>query len=187
METSFIPKDSPHSAEKRRKLTRKVPSRFTAARGENPDRSPSRTSELRITTSGPNRREQAREGRRQGEEKSIRGGGAVRRCRTAPESPGLGQVGWRTLILKDVKRVLRRYGSNIIFFNGLRDPWSGGGVLSNISKRIVAIVAKEGAHHVDLRFKTNEDPEWLKDVRKQEIKIIAKWISEYYHDLADKH
>ncbi|PRQ44048.1 putative dipeptidyl-peptidase II [Rosa chinensis] len=87
----------------------------------------------------------------------------------------------------DIKRVLRRFGSNIIFFNGLRDPWSGGGVLTNISKRIVAIVAKEGAHHVDLRFKTSEDPEWLNDVRKQEIKIIAKWISEYYHDLADKH
>ncbi|XP_062004811.1 uncharacterized protein LOC133722030 isoform X1 [Rosa rugosa] len=87
----------------------------------------------------------------------------------------------------DIKRVLRRFGSNIIFFNGLRDPWSGGGVLNNISKRIVAIVAKEGAHHVDLRFKTSEDPEWLNDVRKQEIKIIAKWISEYYHDLADKH
>ncbi|KAM5559411.1 lysosomal Pro-X carboxypeptidase [Rosa sericea] len=84
----------------------------------------------------------------------------------------------------DIKRVLRRYGSNIIFFNGLRDPWSGGGVLNNISKSIVAIVAKKGAHHVDLRFKTSEDPEWLEDVRKQEIKIIAKWISEYYHDLA---
>ena len=84
----------------------------------------------------------------------------------------------------DIERVLKRYGSNIIFFNGLRDPWSGGGVLKNISKSIVAIVAKEGAHHVDLRFKSSEDPEWLKDVRKQEIKIIAKWISQYYHDLA---
>ncbi|CAB4287096.1 unnamed protein product [Prunus armeniaca] len=49
----------------------------------------------------------------------------------------------------DIERVLKRYGSNIIFFNGLRDPWSGGGVLKNISKSIVAIVAKEGAHHVD--------------------------------------
>ncbi|KAM1948055.1 hypothetical protein ACFX15_008294 [Malus domestica] len=84
----------------------------------------------------------------------------------------------------DIERVLKRYGSNIIFFNGLRDPWSGGGVLKNISKSIVAIVAKEGAHHVDLRFKNSEDPDWLKEVRKQEINIIGNWISQYYHDLA---
>ncbi|KAB1222473.1 Lysosomal Pro-X carboxypeptidase [Morella rubra] len=44
----------------------------------------------------------------------------------------------------DIHRVLKRFGSNIIFFNGLRDPWSGGGVLKNISQSIVAIVAKEG-------------------------------------------
>lgn len=83
-----------------------------------------------------------------------------------------------------IERVLKRFGSNIIFFNGLRDPWSGGGVLKNISRSIVAIVAKEGAHHVDLRFSTKEDPEWLKEVRKQEINIIAGWISQYDHDLA---
>ncbi|XP_039683651.1 lysosomal Pro-X carboxypeptidase [Medicago truncatula] len=83
----------------------------------------------------------------------------------------------------DIGRVLKRYGSNIIFFNGLRDPWSGGGVLKNISKTLIAIVAKEGAHHVDLRFSTKEDPEWLKDVRKQEVKIITSWISQYYQDL----
>ncbi|XP_027349270.1 lysosomal Pro-X carboxypeptidase-like [Abrus precatorius] len=86
----------------------------------------------------------------------------------------------------DIERVLKRSGSNIIFFNGLRDPWSGGGVLKNISKTIVAIVAKEGAHHVDLRFSTKEDPEWLKDVRKQEIKMIARWISQYYEDIKMK-
>lgn len=84
----------------------------------------------------------------------------------------------------DIKRVLKRFGSNIIFFNGLRDPWSGGGVLESISKSIVAIVAKDGAHHVDLRFATSEDPEWLQNVRKREVKIITKWLSEYYHDLA---
>nr|GMC79443.1 lysosomal Pro-X carboxypeptidase-like [Ipomoea batatas]GMC84405.1 lysosomal Pro-X carboxypeptidase-like [Ipomoea batatas] len=44
----------------------------------------------------------------------------------------------------NIKRVLKRFGSNIILFNGLRDPWSSGGVLENISKSIVAIVAKEG-------------------------------------------
>ncbi|KAF5473524.1 hypothetical protein F2P56_010128 [Juglans regia] len=83
---------------------------------------------------------------------------------------------------KDIYRALKRFGSNIIFFNGLRDPWSGGGVLKNISKSIVAIVANEGAHHVDLRFSSKEDPEWLKDVRKQEVNIIKTWISQYYSD-----
>ncbi|KAL3755594.1 hypothetical protein ACJRO7_002618 [Eucalyptus globulus] len=75
----------------------------------------------------------------------------------------------------DIRRTLRRFGSNIIFFNGFRDPWSGGGVL---------IVPKKGAHHVDLRYSTSEDPKWLQDVRKKEIKIISGWISQYYRDLA---
>nr|GMC84404.1 lysosomal Pro-X carboxypeptidase-like [Ipomoea batatas] len=68
----------------------------------------------------------------------------------------------------NIERVLKKFGSNIIFFNGLRDPWSAGGVLKNISKSLVAIIAKEGAHHVDLRFSTKEDPKWLKDVRRKE-------------------
>ncbi|XP_028795510.1 lysosomal Pro-X carboxypeptidase isoform X1 [Neltuma alba] len=83
-----------------------------------------------------------------------------------------------------IERVLKRSGGNIIFFNGLRDPWSGGGVLKNISQTVVAIVAKQGAHHVDLRFSTEEDPQWLKDVRKQEVDILSGWISQYYQDLA---
>lgn len=83
----------------------------------------------------------------------------------------------------DISRVLKRFGSNIIFFNGLRDPWSGGGVLKNISKSIIAITAKEGAHHVDLRFSTSEDPGWLKDVRRREVNIITEWLSQYYHSL----
>ncbi|MCL7032962.1 hypothetical protein MKW94_015338 [Papaver nudicaule] len=85
----------------------------------------------------------------------------------------------------DIKRVLKRFGSNIIFFNGLRDPWSGLGVLKSISKSIVAIVARKGAHHVDLRFSDKEDPKWLQDVRKKEIHIIQKWIDQYYHDLSE--
>ncbi|KAJ0025529.1 hypothetical protein Pint_08092 [Pistacia integerrima] len=84
----------------------------------------------------------------------------------------------------NIERVLKRFGSNIIFFNGLRDPWSGGGVLKNVSNTVIAIVAEEGAHHVDLRFSTSEDPKWLQDVRKTEANIIANWISQYYHDLA---
>ncbi|CAO2839284.1 unnamed protein product [Amaranthus hypochondriacus] len=84
----------------------------------------------------------------------------------------------------DIHRVLRRYGSNILFFNGIRDPWSGGGVLKSISESLVAIVAKEGAHHVDLRLSTKEDPKWLKEVRKTEIDYITKWLSQYNEDLS---
>ncbi|XP_002530520.2 lysosomal Pro-X carboxypeptidase [Ricinus communis] len=84
----------------------------------------------------------------------------------------------------NIKMALKRFASNIIFFNGLRDPWSGGGVLEDISKSLVALVEEKGAHHVDLRFATSEDPKWLQEVRQKEVKIIAKWLSDYYQDLA---
>ncbi|EPS74090.1 hypothetical protein M569_00662, partial [Genlisea aurea] len=83
----------------------------------------------------------------------------------------------------NIKRALKNFGSSIIFFNGLRDPWSGGGVLKNLSESLVAIVAKEGAHHVDLRFSTKEDPKWLVDVRKRETEIISTWLSHYHSDI----
>lgn len=85
----------------------------------------------------------------------------------------------------NIYRALKNFGSNIIFFNGLRDPWSGGGVLKDISKTIVAIVAEQGAHHVDLRFSTDEDPKWLQDVRRREVRIISDWLTQYYHALSD--
>lgn len=84
-----------------------------------------------------------------------------------------------------IERVLKRFGSNIIFFNGLRDPWSGAGVLKDISKSIVAIIAKEGAHHVDLRWSSKEDPEWLRQVRGREVNIISNWLSQYYQSLTE--
>eukprot|EP00253_Pinus_taeda_P022518 PITA_22518 len=82
-----------------------------------------------------------------------------------------------------IKRVLKHFASNIIFFNGLRDPWSGGGVLEDINESVIAIVAKQGAHHIDLRFATKDDPKWLKDIRKKEITIIKMWLQQYYVDL----
>lgn len=43
---------------------------------------------------------------------------------------------------------------------------------------------RAGGHHVDLRFSTKEDPEWLKKVRRQEMRIIADWLKQYYSDEA---
>ncbi|GLJ27365.1 hypothetical protein SUGI_0537040 [Cryptomeria japonica] len=78
--------------------------------------------------------------------------------------------------------VLKNYGSNIIFSNGLWDPWSGGGVLTNISSSIVALVTEKGAHHLDLRQAREDDPAWLVEQRKAEIQIIKDWIYEYYQE-----
>ncbi|KAF5749695.1 lysosomal Pro-X carboxypeptidase [Tripterygium wilfordii] len=80
----------------------------------------------------------------------------------------------------DIKTTLKLFGSNIIFSNGLLDPWSGGSVLQNISENIVALVTEEGAHHIDLRAATPTDPDWLIEQREIEIKLIEGWINSYY-------
>ncbi|XP_010518734.1 PREDICTED: lysosomal Pro-X carboxypeptidase [Tarenaya hassleriana] len=78
-----------------------------------------------------------------------------------------------------IETILKMFGSNIIFSNGLLDPWSGGSILKNISETIVALVTKEGAHHLDLRPSTPEDPQWLVEQREAEIRVIQGWINSY--------
>ncbi|KDP38645.1 hypothetical protein JCGZ_03998 [Jatropha curcas] len=84
---------------------------------------------------------------------------------------------------KRIDQVLKRSGGNIIFSNGMQDPWSRGGVLKNISSSIIALVTDKGAHHVDFRSSMKDDPYWLRELRSQEVEIISKWIDEYYADL----
>ncbi|GLJ47085.1 hypothetical protein SUGI_0994150 [Cryptomeria japonica] len=84
----------------------------------------------------------------------------------------------------DIKRVLKDFGSNIIFSNGLRDPYSSGGVLFNISESIVALVTEEGTHCEDVVYlSASEHPVWLKEQRLKEIMIIRKWINDYKFSL----
>ncbi|CAH1421281.1 unnamed protein product [Lactuca virosa] len=80
----------------------------------------------------------------------------------------------------DYKSVLKKFGSNIIFSNGLLDPWSGGSVLENVSESVVALVTEKGAHHLDLRAATGDDPDWLVKQRESEVEIIQAWIHDYY-------
>ncbi|EFN56397.1 hypothetical protein CHLNCDRAFT_144962 [Chlorella variabilis] len=70
--------------------------------------------------------------------------------------------------------------SNIVFSNGLLDPWSGGGVLANISQAndLVAVVIPEGAHHLDLMFSHPLDPPSVTAARAFEEHYIAKWIAQ---------
>ncbi|XP_050520084.1 lysosomal Pro-X carboxypeptidase [Daktulosphaira vitifoliae] len=69
--------------------------------------------------------------------------------------------------------------SNIIFSNGLLDPWSSGGVLQNISKTVRAIVIPESAHHLDLRSSNNKDPVSVIKSRRYYKNTIKKWIYNY--------
>ncbi|KAB1227358.1 Lysosomal Pro-X carboxypeptidase [Morella rubra] len=84
----------------------------------------------------------------------------------------------------DIKLILHRFGSNIIFSNGLKDPYSSGGVLANISDSIVAVPTVNGSHCLDiLHANKTEDSNWLVMQRQVEVNIIKGWISQYYTDL----
>ncbi|EOA20470.1 hypothetical protein CARUB_v10000782mg [Capsella rubella] len=87
--------------------------------------------------------------------------------------------------IQDVKLILQKFGSNIIFSNGLSDPYSVGGILEDISDTIVAITTKNGSHCQDIGLKSKDDPEWLVMQREKEIKILDSWISTYQKDLRD--
>ncbi|XP_030473828.1 uncharacterized protein LOC115691362 [Syzygium oleosum] len=83
----------------------------------------------------------------------------------------------------DIEQVLRKFGSNIIFSNGLRDPYSSGGVLKNISDTIIAIYTQKGSHCLDILVADQTDPKWLVRQRKMEVEIIKGWITKYHADL----
>ncbi|KAA8544162.1 hypothetical protein F0562_022202 [Nyssa sinensis] len=85
----------------------------------------------------------------------------------------------------DIKLVLRRFASNIIFSNGLRDPYSSGGVLEDISDTVLAIYTIKGSHCLDILPAKKSDPQWLVKQRQREVEIIEGWIKKYYADLLE--
>lgn len=70
--------------------------------------------------------------------------------------------------------------SNIVFSNGLFDPWSSGGVLTNISSSVVAVIIPNGAHHFDLRAQNPKDTVFVQEARQFHVRHIHKWLNEYY-------
>ncbi|WJX68849.1 lysosomal Pro-Xaa carboxypeptidase [Trifolium repens] len=83
----------------------------------------------------------------------------------------------------NIKLVLQKFGSNIIFSNGLKDPYSSSGVLNDLSDNIVAIQTINGSHCLDILPSKQSDLGWLIEQRKKEVEIIQGWIAQYYIDL----
>ncbi|XP_063241210.1 lysosomal Pro-X carboxypeptidase isoform X2 [Bacillus rossius redtenbacheri] len=79
--------------------------------------------------------------------------------------------------------------SNIVFSNGLLDPWAGGGVLLNVSETAVAVLIPEGAHHLDLRASDRADPPAVRLARDFHRRSIRRWCSErlFLSSLAPPH
>lgn len=68
--------------------------------------------------------------------------------------------------------------SNIIFSNGLLDPWSAGGVLTKVSRSIQTIIIPDAAHHLDLRESNKADPISVVAARKIYKHTIRHWIAQ---------
>lgn len=94
----------------------------------------------------------------------------------------------------DTNALTRRFGgyalgdglagvSNLIWSNGLRDPWSGGGFLVPPPDAAKTgnhwISMPSGAHHLDLRAPHPDDPDDVTAARQKEETIIWSWIADY--------
>lgn len=80
---------------------------------------------------------------------------------------------------KNMYGELKLFGaSNIVFTNGLLDPWSSGGALRSITDSVIALLIPEGAHHLDLRGSNAADPTSVISCRKIERAHIRKWIKQ---------
>ena len=88
---------------------------------------------------------------------------------------------------------------NIVWSNGLLDPWSGGGVyppgggidgpmIQNISAdgSQIALLIADGAHHLDLFFSNDEaDPPSVREARLVEERMILRWAQEWRQEHSD--
>ena len=91
--------------------------------------------------------------------------------------------------------------SNIIFSNGLLDPWSAGGIYKNsegasfvndnddgqhvivqniTGNDVLAVIIKYGGHHTDLMYSNKADPICVTEARDVEAKYIHKWIDMWH-------
>lgn len=70
--------------------------------------------------------------------------------------------------------------TNVVFSNGLLDPWHGGGVLDKFAfdDSVVVVLIPEGGHHVDLFFENEADPKSVKEAREVERQNMRRWVEQ---------
>jgi len=68
--------------------------------------------------------------------------------------------------------------SNIVWSQGEYDPWRGGGVTTDLSRSLKAVVISEAAHHLDLFFSHENDTEHVIAARRMEMDQARAWIDE---------
>lgn len=71
-----------------------------------------------------------------------------------------------------------RSASNIVFSNGLLDPWAAGGVLNSYTESVKIVLIMDGAHHLDLMPQNANDPSTVRMTRNIHKENIRKWIHE---------
>ncbi|XP_053616973.1 lysosomal Pro-X carboxypeptidase isoform X2 [Plodia interpunctella] len=70
--------------------------------------------------------------------------------------------------------------TNIVFSNGLLDPWAGGGILNSVSPSTIAVIIINTAHHLDLMPSNKNDPKTVRMTRNIHKQQINKWIREFW-------
>lgn len=89
--------------------------------------------------------------------------------------------------------------SNIVFSNGLLDPWSAGGVYKDVNRLpqfrrlnedraelekitdydVVSLIIPFGGHHTDLMYSSEDDPDCVTEARRIEYRFIEQWINDW--------
>ena len=69
--------------------------------------------------------------------------------------------------------------SNIVFVNGMLDPWHTGGILANgtLGRDLIAYLIPDAGHHLDLFYPSAADSDAVCRIRRAQVSFVKKWCS----------